>query len=142
MLSLTTARQLKEAGLPWAPAEHDFFFIPFQSLDEKPYVISDISILVERMGGDEAITFNGTAEWALDYLVITEAIWAPSESQLRDLLEKRLVERGETQPCLVLSATHDGYMCEIQFSGTSQRFEAFGASEAYADALLHVLKNG
>jgi len=56
MLSLNTANKLKEHGLEWKPAEHDFFFIPFRGLDERVFIISDMSIIVERMG--EYIKWN------------------------------------------------------------------------------------
>jgi hypothetical protein len=141
MLSISTAQQLKRAGLEWSPREHDFFAIPYTGLDERYFVISDMSVIVEIMGNDQAITFNGTAEWALDYLIVAEAIWIPQEEQLRDLLEKQLVRRGETQPVLTLFTTSDGYNCQIRFQGESLDFEAFGASEAYAAALLHVLQS-
>lgn len=141
MLSLDTATKLKNAGLEWHPTEHDAFFIPMPDLDERVFVISDMSVIVEMMGDDKAITFNGTAEWALDYLVLTEAVWVPSETQLRAMLEEKLVWRGEAQPVLTLSSTSDGYFCEINFKQERCRFDAFGASEAYAAALLHVLEN-
>ena len=141
MLSLDTATKLKQAGLEWQPAEHDAFFIPMPDLDERVFVISDMSVIVEMMGDDQAITFNGTAEWALDYLVLTEAVWVPSETQLRGLLEEKLVQRGEEQPVLMLGSTSDGYFCEISFKKDRQRFDAFGASEAYAAALLHVMQD-
>ena len=141
MLSLDTALKLKEAGLDWQPAEHDAFFIPMPDLDERVFLISDMSVIVEMMGDDKAITFNGTAEWALDYLVLTEAVWVPNETQLRGLLEEKLVQRGESQPVLTLASTSDGYFCEISFKKERPRFDAFGASEAYAAALLHVMKN-
>jgi hypothetical protein len=139
MLSLSTASKLKQAGLQWQPAEHDAFFIPFHDLDERVFVISDMSVIVEAMGDEQAITFNGTAEWALDYLVLTDAIWVPSESQLRELLEQALVQRGEEQPVLALSTTTDGYRCTIRYNNELMQFDDFGASEAYAAALLFVL---
>jgi hypothetical protein len=40
-----------------------------------------------------------------------------------------------------LTSTADGYWCEIRFRGERILFEAFGANEAYATALLYVLKN-
>ncbi|HLA43086.1 MAG TPA: hypothetical protein VJZ27_06605 [Aggregatilineales bacterium] len=141
MLSLDTSIRLKKAGLEWKPSDHDFFFIPYQELDEHVYVISEMTVVVERMGGKDAIMFNGASEWALDYLVLTEAVWRPSESQLRECLEKKLVERSEEQPVLTLSTTHDGYACEIRFAGENLRFETFSADEAYGNALLHVLEN-
>jgi len=141
MLALDTAIQLKDAGLPWNPAEHDMFFIPFQDLDEQLFVISEMTVVVESMGDSQAIMFNGASEWALDYVVLQEAVWSPTESQLREFLERQLVERGEPQPVMLLATTSDGYYCEIQFKGQRPRFDAFGAAEAYAEALLFVLRN-
>lgn len=140
MLSLDTAQRLKAAGLIWSPQLYDFFFVPMPDLDERVFVISDMSVIVEEMGLEQAITFNGAAEWALDYLVVAEVVWMPTESQLRDILEKRLVEANVPQPALTLSTTRDGYACEIQTEAGARRFEAFGAGEAYAEALLHILK--
>lgn len=140
MISLDTANKLKTAGLPWTPQLHDFFFVPFQDLDERVFVISDMSVIIEKMGADSAITFNGTAEWAMDYLIVADAVWVPTESQIRAILEARLVERGEAQPVMSLQATSDGYICEISYEGSRRRFEAFGASEAYAAALLFLLR--
>jgi len=141
MISLDTATKLKTAGLVWAPKLHDFFFIPFQDLDERVFVVSDMSILLEKMGSKDAITFNGTAEWAMDYLIVGDAVWVPTEEQLRQELEQRLVARGETQPVMTLQVTSDGYKCTIQYDGQAVSFEAFGASEAYGAALLHVMGN-
>jgi hypothetical protein len=140
MLSLSTATKLKEAGLKWQPAEYDAFFIPFHDLDERVFIISDMSVIVEMMNDEQAITFNGTAEWALDYLILTDAIWVPHEYQLRELLENKLVHRGEEQPVLALSTTTDGYRCTIRYDGKLVQFDDFGASEAYATALLDVLQ--
>lgn len=140
MLSLDSARRLKETGLKWTPDEYDAFFVPFQDLDERIFFISDMSVVVEQMGDEQAITFNGTAEWALDYLVLTEAVWVPREDQLRVLLEDKLMGRGEEQPVLTLQTTPDGYACEIRWHGAVKRFEDFGASEAYAKALQYLLE--
>lgn len=140
MLSLDTAKKLKKNGLQWTPQDGDSFFIPFHDLDEQVYLISDMSVLVEQMGEEQAITFNGTAEWALDHLVLGDAVWVPREDQLRELLEKQLVERGESQPVLTLSTTSDGYHCQIRWEGALQSFEDFGASEAYGKALLYLLE--
>lgn len=139
MLSLDTALKLREAGLQWNPAQYDFFYLPFQDLDEQIFSINEMAVVVEVVNQVKAITFNGSSEWALDYVVLADAVWLPSEAQLRELLEKRLVMRGEAQPVLTLFTTSDGYCCEICFKGEKLRFEAFGASEAYGAALLHVL---
>lgn len=139
MLSLDTAKKLKQAGLQWTPALHDFFFVPYQDLDERVFVISDMSVIIEAMGEENAITFNGTAEWALDYLVVSEAVWVPTETQLRAMLEKKLVQLGGRQPVVTLMTNHDGYVCEIRYRGETLRFDDFGACEAYGLALVYVL---
>lgn len=140
MLSLTLAQELKAAGLNWTPAKNDFFAIPDRELDEGVYVISDMTVLVEPVNGQLAVTFHGAVEWALDHVFVTDLIWLPTETQLRELLEQRLL--GEIEPALQLTSTADGYWCEIRFQGERLLFEAFGASEAYGAALLHVLKHG
>ncbi len=143
MLSLDTAKRLKDQGLTWTPADHDFFYVPIEGLDDRVFVISDMSVIIEQMSGVDAVTFNGTAEWALDYLLLAEAVWVPTESQLRAELEKRLVVRAEVQPLISLMTSSDGYVCEIRWGESMERFEAFGASEAYGEALLYIIhQNG
>lgn len=139
MISLTLAQQLKEAGLPWTPRENDFFAIPDRNLDETVFVISDMIVLLEIMHGQQAVTFHGVVEWALDHMMIAEIVWLPTEAQLRTILEKQLL--NEPEPALTLAALRDGYRCQIHFRGQALSFEAFGASEAYAAALLHLLKH-
>lgn len=138
MLSLTTAQRLKAAGLTWTPAKNDFFVVPERGLDDVVFVISDMTVLVELLKGQLAVTFHGTVEWALDHILIAELVWLPTEAQLRELLEQRLL--GEPPPALRLTSTPDGYWCEIRFREQVLLFEAFGASEAYATALLYVLE--
>lgn len=137
MLSLTLAKELKAAGLVWTPAQNDFFAVPDRGLDENVFVISDMTVLVELVKGQLAVTFHGTAEWALDHVLIADLVWLPTETQLRELLEQRLL--GESEPVLQLTSTEDGYGCEINWRGERLLFEAFGAAEAYAKALLHIL---
>ncbi|MCL4303823.1 MAG: pilus assembly protein CpaE [Anaerolineae bacterium] len=138
MLSLTLAQELKAAGLTWTPAKNDFFAIPDRGLDDGVYVISDMTVLVELVNGHLAVTFHGAVEWALDHVFVSDLVWLPTETQLRELLEQRLI--GEAEPALQLTSTADGYWCEIRFRGERILFEAFGANEAYATALLYVLQ--
>jgi hypothetical protein len=138
MISLATARQLKEAGLIWTPALHDFFIIPDRGLDDRVFVINEMNIGVERMQGQPMFTFQGVSEWALDYVLTTEAIWLPTEEQVRQALEQHLL--GEAPPALKLFCLAEGYRCEIRFGGTLLTFEAPLAVETYAAALLHTLK--
>jgi hypothetical protein len=139
VLSLSLAKQLKAAGLSWIPTQNDFFAIPDRGLDDVIFVISDMTVLVEKLGGQLAVTFHGAIEWALDYVMVAELIWLPTETQLRELLEQHLI--GEPQPALTLVSTPDGYRGEIQFQGETRVFEGFGVSEVYGTALLHVLTN-
>jgi hypothetical protein len=138
VISLSTARRLKAAGLAWTPALHDFFGVPDRGFDNRVFVISDMSVDVELLKGQSIVTFNGTSEWALDYEMTTELVWLPSEAQLRDILEQRL--GAELQPALSLVSALDIHQCIIRFQGRSRTFDAPDASEAYAAALLHILE--
>jgi hypothetical protein len=138
MLHLSMARRLKAAGLGWAPALHDFFGIPDRGLDDRVFVINDMSVDVELLKGRSIVAFNGTSEWSLDYEMTTELVWLPTEAQLRETLEHRL--RAELQPALSLVSALDTHQCMIRFQGQSLTFDATDASEAYAAALLHILE--
>jgi hypothetical protein len=137
MISLSTARQLKDAGLTWIPAMHDYFAVPDRGLDDHIFVINDIMAYVEIRNNLPMVTFHGTAEWALDYLLTSEVIWLPKEEQLRMAVMRLL--SGEPQQALILTGTQEGYRLEIQASGDRLSFEALEASEAYAAALLYLL---
>jgi len=139
MISPALAQQLKTAGLIWTPAKNDFFAIPDRGFDDSIFVISDMTVMVEELRGQLAVHFHGAVEWALDYILVSELVWLPTESQLRELLEQRLV--GEPEPALKLVSTADGYHCEIHFQGQPLEFEAFGVSETYGLALLHILES-
>jgi hypothetical protein len=138
MLSLSASLELKEAGLTWTPALHDFFAIPDRGLDDRVFVISDIQVNVQTLSGHLSATFHGTVEWALDHVVVDELVWLPTEEQLREDLEGRLVTRSGVGVKLI--STPDGYVCEIQVGDRPLRFEAFDASAAYAAALMYVLE--
>lgn len=140
MISLSTASQLKSAGLTWIPALHDFFAIPDRGLDDRVFVISDMMAYVEVRNNLPVVTFHGVVEWALDYLLTTEVIWLPREEQLRMALSRQLSD--EEQPALSLASTDEGYACEIRLNGGSLSFDASEASEAYAAALLYLLERG
>jgi hypothetical protein len=138
MLSLSTARRLRAAGLTWTPGLHDFFTIPERGMDDRVFVISDVSVDIELLQGRSIVTFNGTAEWALDYEMMSEVVWLPTEEQLRRQLEQRLTNGA---PCVLkLLCAPDGYWCQIQSKGQALAFLGADASEAYAEALLHVLE--
>lgn len=137
MLSLETARALKTAGLEWHPALHDFFALPDHGLDERIFVIADLPANVAVFQGQQVFTFEGAAEWAMDYIATTETVWLPTEAQLRQALEARLPE-----PALTLTVTPDGYRCSLAPDGEARAFTATSAEAAYAAALLDRLTSG
>lgn len=139
MVTLETARALKGAGLRWIPKEGDRFAIPDRGLDDHVFVISRMNATVQLLQGYPAITFQGAYEWALDYIWLNEVVWLPHEEQLRAALESYLAG-GSGQPTLRLTGTPGGYVCEILFRGDYLTFEAEDAGEAYAEALLYILK--
>jgi len=143
MISLALARKLKSSGLTWNPQLNDFFAIPERELDEKVFVISDVSTYLGVQHGLPVIHFHGAEEWALDQIATGETVWLPTEEQLRLILEHRLLEAMSLDadlPLLTLARTAIGYGCSIQFRKESLKFEAEDASEAYGLALLFVLE--
>jgi hypothetical protein len=141
MLSRETAQALKEAGLIWRPDEGDLFIIPDRDLDDHIFILSRMSTTVRILSGSPAITFQGSYEWALDYIFMREVIWLPSEEQLRAVLEERLQgEEPGAQPALRLTSTPGGYVCEVLYEGKYRTYEAREVSEVYAAALLDLLQ--
>lgn len=139
MISLSLSKELKKAGLRWNPALHDFFAIPERGLDDRVFVISDLLTNIENVFGSKVVAFQGASEWALDYLVTSEAIWVPSETQLRQMVEERLLrDKGSY---LNLAWSMNTYRCEIFYAGQSLSFEDSDACNAYAKALLYVLED-
>ena len=132
MLSLSLAEQLKKAGLEWQPALHDTFAIPDRGLDDRRFVITEVMTYIELFRGSPMVTFHGTAEWALDYIMQTEAVWIPSETQLREM-----VARYASQ--LALQQEQDGYRFSLEYDGERLDFTAADACEAYGAALLQLL---
>lgn len=138
MISLETARKLKDAGLEWQPTMNDFFAIPERDMDEKIFVISDMLVTVDVLQGFQAVSFQGASEWALDSLVTDETVWLPREEQLRLALMAVLIETGH--PELRLTGSLGGYHCQIIFQDDLLDFDAADPSEAYSAALLFLLQ--
>lgn len=128
MISIETAEQLALAGLLWHPRRGDHFVLPHRDMDDQVFVLSDMTIEVHQFPAGEVIGFNGTVEWALDSVERHEALWIPREDQLRELLGDSFVS---------LRRVDDGYVCELA-DGT--RIEAVTSADAYAQALLRVLR--
>lgn len=138
MLSLSTAKALRDAGLTWKPAELDFFALPLPGFEDQVFVITNMTVMAEPIRERLALTFHGVAEWALDHVWVGEALWLPREDQLRELLEEQLL--GQPDAGLVLRTISLGYRCEVHRQGRVLTFDAFDAAEAYAAALLHLLR--
>lgn len=138
MISLSLAKKLKRAGLVWQPQLHDFFAIPDTELEKQVFVVSDMMVDVQQLFGEQMITFNGAVEWSLDYILISDVVWMPTEGQLRQALELSLLK--ELQPAVVLDCLVDRYRCRIRYQGMSHEFNGEGACDAYGLALLYVLE--
>ena len=130
MISFDLARRLQRQKLEWTPKLHDRFMIPDRDLDDRVFVIAELTIDVEQVAGHATIMFNGAVEWSLDYIFSQDVVWLPSEEQLRELLGDAFV---------ALSPSDEGFRCEIDVDGMTVVFSAEDASDAYGQALLHLL---
>lgn len=130
MISIKLAKQLRDAGLEWLPAEGDRFMIPDRDLEDHVFSIAEMTVEVRRLAQGKRIMFNGAVEWALDSILQTEVVWLPSEGQLRDRLGRAfdsLRQRG------------DSYVCEIVVDDNRSAYTSNEPATAYALALLDLL---
>lgn len=132
VLSVASARALRDAGLKWTPARGDSFVIPDRDMDSDVFVLSDMTIEAYRFPTGTVLAFNGTTEWALDSVEQSEALWVPAEHQLRELLGEAFAG---------LAPTGDGYRVTLRVDGTTSGYDGPDPAEAYAQALLHLLGN-
>ncbi len=140
MITIETARRLKEAGLQWQPRQGDLFVAFDRGMDDQIFVINDMATIVETWRGAAAVTFHGTPEWALDYLYLGETLWLPHESQLRELLQRGLSTTSMEVFDLLYA---DGvYTCRFEWNGEAVAVQAADAAEAYAAALLYLCERG
>ena len=128
MISVATAKALRDAGLRWRPTSGDRFVVVDKGMDDEVFVLSDMTVDVHQFPGGPVIGFNGTTEWALDSLDQDEALWLPAEHQLRDLLGAafRRLERTENGFRVVLAD-------DVEATGDNP-------AEAYAAVLLARLR--
>lgn len=133
MISVELARVLRDRGLKWRPALYDVFFIPERGLDERVFVLADMTVDIQHLAGGAAITFNGAVEWSLDSILHGEVVWLPSEAQLRGLVGERLV-----------ALTRDGgeYVCAVDAGDNISEYRDQGASNAYGQAVLALIELG
>ena len=131
MISVELARVIRDRGLKWRPALYDVFFIPDRGLDERVFVLSDLTVDVQHLAGGAAITFNGAVEWSLDSILHGEVVWLPSEAQLRRLVGERLV---------ALTRDGDEYVCAVDVGDNIAEYRDEGASNAYGQAVLALIE--
>jgi hypothetical protein len=138
MISLSLAKSLKQAGLVWHSSVNDFFAIPDRGMDDRVFVISELMTNLEILRGWPVITFHGTAEWALDYILTAEVLWLPREEQLR----QSLLTAVQDKTIESLQLTFDGqkYHCSLLLDNETQLATASSASAAYGQVLLQILK--
>lgn len=134
MISLLMAQRLKQAGLAWTPRLHDFFAIPERGMDTRIFVISDLQANIEKLFGSEVVAFQGASEWALDYLVTSEAVWMPREDQLREALLTRLPEAY-----LSMKFSQQSCYLEVRSGVLKLAYDSQNVEDAYGQALLQEL---
>ncbi|MEM7111989.1 MAG: pilus assembly protein CpaE [Chloroflexota bacterium] len=136
MLSLSLAQQLKTADLRWQPRTHDLFAIPDRDMDAVVFVLSDMMAYLAKLRGRPIVAFAGATEWALDHIWVDKVVWLPTEAQLR----QEIADRLPANQTFSLQRTVKGYQCQFSLNELSHTFDATTASDAYALALLFLLK--
>jgi hypothetical protein len=130
MISLALARALRDSGLVWHPTVGDAFCIDRIEADADVFYLSDLTVEAHEFSTGTVLGFNGTTEWALDSVAIEDALWLPSEAQLRTLL-------GASFRSLEFVAST--YRAIAEIDGATADFTADLAEDAYARALLALL---
>ena len=131
MISIESARVLREAGLRWHPVSGDSFRIERPDFESDVFTVSEMTIEAHEFDTGTILGFNGTTEWALDSLALEHALWLPREDQLRELLQ------GSFRSLRRLEEAR--YRVELELVGGNVGFEAADAADAYGAALLSLL---
>ncbi len=133
MIALHLARWLHEAGLTWEPALGDEFMVPEHGLDDRVFRISDMVVEVRRIPAGTIIALNGTTEWALDSVMLGDALWLPREDQLRQRLGDAFVR---------LERRRDRWLVTRDDGAGTATVSASSAVDALATAVLGMLDPG
>lgn len=133
VISLHLARWLQEAGLDWTPDQGDEFLIPDHGIDDRVFRISDMVVEVRTIFAGTMIALNGTTEWALDSVMLGDALWLPREDQLLEAIGEsfRALERRD-----------EGWLVTLRTDGRARTVGATTAVDALATALLGQLEPG
>ena len=130
MISTPLARALRDSGLVWHPAAGDAFLIDLVEVDDEVFYLSDMTVEAHTLMTGTELGFNGTTEWALDSVAIEDALWLPSESQLRVLLGASFRN---------LAVVDGSARVTAEIDGSQSGFDADLAEDAYARALIALL---
>jgi hypothetical protein len=134
MISIPLARALRTAGLRWKPVSGDRFALDVAEVEEAVFTVSDMTVEAHTYPSGTVLGFNGTTEWALDSVAIDDALWLPSEQQLRAMLRAAFRALRATG-----DETAPAFEVDIEFRGERSTFSAESAEDAYGEAVLHVI---
>ncbi|WP_408653419.1 pilus assembly protein CpaE [Jatrophihabitans sp.] len=132
MISIETARLLRDAGLRWTPASGDRFVVVDRGMDDEVFVLSDMTVEVHQLEHGQVIGFNGTTEWALDSVEDRDAVWLPREDQLRELLAGTF--RG-------LDRIDGDWRVRLEVNSVPVQVRHSDAEQAYALGLLQLISH-
>ncbi|MGP3536366.1 pilus assembly protein CpaE [Microbacterium sp. RD1] len=130
MISTEAALALRDSGLVWTPRSGDRFQLNEPEFDADVFTVSEMTIEARSYPTGTILAFNGTTEWALDSVALEDALWLPTEEQLREML------RGSFRALRRLS---DTYEVEIVVAGAVRTFAHPEPADAYAGAVLALL---
>ncbi|MFS0866922.1 pilus assembly protein CpaE [Microbacterium sp. 179-B 1A2 NHS] len=130
MISTDLARELRATGLIWHPRAGDRFQLDEPEFEADVYTVSDMTVEARSYPTGDLLAFNGTTEWALDSIALEDALWLPSEAQLREML------RGAFR---ALTRLPDTYEVAIEVGGAEHRFRHPEPADAYGQAVLFLL---
>ncbi len=131
MISTEMALALREGGLVWHPRSGDRFQLNEPEFEADIFTVSEMTVEPREYPTGRILAFNGTTEWALDSVATEDALWLPSEAQLREML------RSSFRSLRRLSDTHE---VEISVGGATLVFDHPEPADAYALAVLELLR--
>jgi hypothetical protein len=129
------AQSLYDAGIRWQPANGDWFCL-FDDTSE-PWLVSSGAVELALIDGSPALLFHGASEWALDSVLAHEALWMPSETQVRELLLTTLGPKAVLQ----IEVWAQGTRCRAQVGDWCYEASSTHAVDAYALVLLAAMQN-
>jgi hypothetical protein len=130
MISTESALALRAAGLTWRPRSGDRFQLDEPEFEADIFTVSEMTIEPRSYPTGTILAFNGTTEWALDSVALHDALWLPTEEQLREML------RGGFR---ALRRLTDTYEVEAVVGEQVRTFQHPEPSDAYALAVLELL---